>query len=246
MNTTPRLCVAVLALSCIALGAAAPSAFSARSGSAEFTRLRMHLEVDLPNAPQLPLAEPQAVDLLDLPAEIVLEAISERPLRVLRVVSPGGSTVLGLGYSRGAGLAGSEISMETEGKSLREVLARYPVGTYKVHGLTWDGDSISGSVELSAHFPGQFTAGFEGKPRTVQIQSAELSWSPSRLAESYQLEIESESLNAEFSVRLPASATSFLIPVQLLAPDATYEYSLSVKGDTDNELEVEGSFTTAP
>jgi hypothetical protein len=247
MKTTHRLGVAVLSLSCIAMGAGAPPAPGARGPTAEFASLRLHLEVDLQGAVGLPSSTAlQAVDLLDQPAEVSLEAVTELPLRWLRMVDPHGKTVLRLSCARAGGLGGSELSLETEAESLRELLARYPLGTYQVQGLTMDGQPMAGSVELSGAFPGCFTAGFEGNPRKVPVHAAELTWSPAHAAAGYELEIENEGLGFEFSVRLPATATGFSIPAQLLVPAEGYEYSLNVQGDTDNELEVEGSFATVP
>jgi hypothetical protein len=44
--------------------------------------------------------------------------------------------------------------------------------------------------------------------------------------------------------QLPAWQTSYTLPPDMLQPGETYEYSLVVQGDTDNELEIEGKLLT--
>ena len=56
--------------------------------------------------------------------------------------------------------------------------------------------------------------------------------------------MEQQGRGLSFEIELPDWQSSFTIPAELLRPNTAYDYSLAVEGDTDNELEVEGTFTT--
>ena len=242
MKSMTRISPILLVLPCLAMGS--PRGDGDRGVPRAFEVLALHLEVDLPANPSLAAASDAA--LLDLPAEIVLELQADAPLRSLRVVAPDGKTVLGARYARGGGTSGVEIAIESEAESLRALLEEFPEGRYDVLGLGWDGSSFHGEVDLEARFPGAFAAGLAGGPVPVPADAAELTWSSSAGAAGYELEVECEELGTEFSVMLPAAANGFAIPAALLAPGHAYEFSLAVKGDTDNELEFEGTFATSP
>lgn len=217
-----------------------------RTQSLPFDDLRMHLEVDLP-ARRGPDADRPALprSLLELPAEVVLEASSNSGLASIRLMDSAKRTILRFDCADAMPLGVSELILETEGVTLGEVLRQYYPGDYRLEGTTIDGGRIEGTVKLSDRFPGFFTVlsplpGGAPSPGDVTI-----SWTPSRGAARYVLEVEQDELGFVFETRLPPWQTSFTIPAQVLQPGESYEYSLVVQGDTDNELEVEGGFVTA-
>ena len=238
MNRTFTL--GALTISALFLGAhAAPSAGRART-ALEFEELGMHLEVDLTGS-----GLPARSVLLGLPAEVVIACSSPRPLARLRVLDPALRTVLELDLrERGAcGLAAVEI--ESEAATLRDALREYPQGSYLVEALAVDGATIAGRAVLSARFPPAIEVLAPAPGATVPFGDVRIEWTPSAGAARYAIEIEQEELGLELSFELGPGATSFDVPVQVLQPGRAYEYSLAVRGDTDNELEVEGGFVTA-
>ena len=213
-------------------------------GSTTFEELKMHLEVDLPTR-STALHGRGALSLLDLPAELVLEARSPYALARVDLVDDAGETVLSLDYAKRAALGVSELALETEGVDLRSVLRAFPPGSYSVIATTMDALSIEGTVELSARFPAPFSVLSPSPGELVPARDLTIAWTPSAGALRYVLEIEQDELGFTFETRLPPWTTHFTVPIQVLQRGETYDYSLVVQGDTDNELELEGTFVVA-
>ena len=211
-----------------------------------FEQLSLHIEIDLPSiwSPGH-VNDPPLRSYLDFPAEVVLVASAPRGFGRLRVLNSARETVFDLDLRREAACGLSEIELESEGATLRDVLQDYPGGEYLVQAVTVDGVPLEGVVTLTPQFPGFFAALAPSPDEMVPFGDVTIAWTPSRGAVVYELEIEQEELGFGFTIELPASQTSFQLPVQILQPGRAYEYSLAVKGDTDNELEVEGGFRTA-
>jgi hypothetical protein len=212
--------------------------------SATFEELRMHLEVDLPPRSTAPHGG-GAVSLLELPAELVLEASSPYRLATVDLVDAAGDTVLTLDYAERSALGVSELALETEGVALRSVLRAFPPGRYAVIATTMDGLSVEGTVELSGRFPAPFSVLSPSPGGPVPAGDVTIAWTPSAGAVRYVLEIEQDELGFSFETRLPPWTTQFTVPIQVLQRGETYDYSLVVQGDTDNELELEGTFVVA-
>ena len=104
---------------------------------------------------------------------------------------------------------------------------------------------MRGSVYLSHELPGPFAVVSPLPDAVVATREATLAWTPSSRAARYILEIEQHELGFRLEVALPPLETSFTIPSGLLRTGERYEYSLTVEGDTDNELEIEGTFRVA-
>lgn len=207
-----------------------------------FEELSLHLEVDLPAAHSHSVL-PRS--LLELPAEVVLEASALQGLARLRLVDREERTVLQLDCSQAMALGVSDLSLETEGVTLGAILREYRLGRYHVEGTTIDGRRVEGTLELSDRFPGLFRVLSPLPGEAPAAGDVTIAWTPARGAARYVLEVEQDELGIVFETRLAPGQTSFIVPAQLLVPGEIYEYSLLVQGDTDNELEIEGSFRTA-
>ncbi|MFN0007076.1 MAG: hypothetical protein ACKVXR_04140 [Planctomycetota bacterium] len=201
-----------------------------------FDEVTMHLEVDLPYPVR---------SLIDMPTEVVLEVASPFALAHLRVVSPHGRVVFELERPDAVSTGLAEISLECEGNSLRDVLREFPPGEYRVQATTLKGLPVEGIARLSNRFPGLFAAVAPIDGEVVPEGDVTIEWTSSRGAARYVLEVEQEESGFTLEVALIPGETRFTVPAQLLRPGVTYEYSLAVQGDTDNELEVEGRFATA-
>ena len=222
----------------VSWGGSALFAKNARPRPTAFEELKMHIEVDLPS-PAL------AGFPLDFPAEVVLEASSEHRFAAIQVMDHAGRPVLALDCPSSRTLGISELALDCKDVTLRDALREYPPGNYLVQATTVDGASIEGTAKLERGFPGFFAVVSPLPQQVVRSENVTISWTPSRGASRYELEIEQDEIGFVYKVRLPPWQTSFELPARTLEPGTTYEFSLTVQGDTDNELEVEGSFVTA-
>lgn len=239
------ICIGIALALGLAWGAASPTSGNAGAQAAVFETLRMHLEVDLPSrwagaeqAPALPGG------LMALPAEVVLETEAAAGLARLRVKNLAGEVLVRLDCPTGAALGVSELALEWEGDTLAEALDTFPPGDYVVEAITVDGRALEGRVRLQSGFPGLFAVVSPLPGEIVPADGATLAWTLPRGAAGYTLEIEQPELGFALEVGLAPWQTSFTVPAELLEPGRTYEYSLAVQGDTDNELELEGAFAT--
>jgi hypothetical protein len=241
--------VRVLKGTCLALSALALAASLVASSQpqqrAELGEVRLRLEVDLPPAWSPDGRSLRPFGLAQLNAEVALEAEGEEALRELRLLDRTGAVLLELATPPAPRLGAHEIEFGSEEASLALILREFPAGPYTVDGRTVSGRRVSASVELSHGLPGLFTVLAPRPNEVVPLSQATLSWSESAGAARYVLEVEQDELGFSLEVVLPPWITSFTVPEALLEPGVSYEYSLAVQGDTDNELEVEGSFHTA-
>lgn len=233
--------VGVVVIGCAAWCNATLRASSSRS-RAEFESLKMHIEVDLQplGSAHAPTRSP-----LDLPAEIVVEASSPSRLASIRVMDSARRVLLRVDCPIAKTLGVSDLELGYEG-TLRDVLREYPAGYYAIEATTVDGQSLSGTARLQDRFPGLFSVVAPQPDQLVALDDVVIAWTPARGAVRYTLEIEHDASGFSLEVTLPPSQTSFPLPGSMLRPGEAYEYSLAVQGDTDNELELEGRFVTAP
>lgn len=239
MNTNS---LGVLGLACLLLapGEASPRPGPARLGA--FEELSLHIEVDLPSPDfrwpghALPLAA-----ISGLAAEVVLELETDEPLASLRLLR-GTREVLALGSAPESRLGIHELSLEAEGGTLAQLLEAYPPGDYEVEALTLAGDRLRGTARLGAAFPGPFRVLSPAAGDVLPPGDVLLTWSPARSAACYVLEIEQEQSGFSLELRMQPGERRCVIPAQVLRAGETYDYSLTVQGDNDNELELEGRF----
>src|SRR5688572_30288375 len=233
-----------LALCALALGASLVAS-SLPQPRAELGEVRLRLEVDLPPAWSLNGRSLRPFGLEELTAEVALEAEGEEALRELRLLDRSGAVLLEFTTPPAPRLGAHEIEFGSQEASLARLLREFPAGPYTVDGRTVSGRRVSASVDLSHGFPGLFAVLAPRPDEVVPLSQATLSWSKSAGAARYVLEVEQDELGFSLEVVLPPWTTSFTVPEALLESGVSYEYSLAVQGDTDNELEVEGSFHTA-
>jgi hypothetical protein len=234
---------------CLALFAGALGASLVASSlpepRAELGEVRLRLEVDLPPAWSPDGRSVRPFGLEELTAEISLEVEADEALGSLRVLRPSGDVLLELATPPAPRLGAHEIEFGSQEANLAHLLREYPAGPYIVEGQTSSGRRVSASVNLSHGFPGLFTVLAPRPDEVVPLSQATVTWSQSAGAARYVLEVEQEQLGFSLEVVLPPWTTSFTVPEALLEPGVSYEYSLAVQGDTDNELEIEGNFHTA-
>ncbi len=246
MKHTTLGALGVVALLGLSLSRVTPAG-DAEPAATTFQELKLHFEVDLPTpwSVDSPSTAPPA-SWRGLRAELVLEAVAEDGLRELRMSSSSGQRVFGLACPNARTLGVAELTLECQADRLDQALLEYPPGEYFVEGTTLDGAPVAGTVRLSHEFPGPFAVVSPLPGAAVAAESATFAWTASRGAVRYVLEVERDETGFQFEITLPPGRTTFALPPGVLAPGEEYEYSLLVQGDTDNELEVEGSFFTFP
>jgi hypothetical protein len=246
MNKKLTVASGLAALLFLAGGALARLARVPEAPVAAFEELSMHLEVDLPSpfggAPGHAAA---GAPLIGLPAEVVLEAALPEGCVELCVLDGAGKSLVRLACPDRGALGVSEVALECEGATLADALRAMPPGDYRVEALTVNGGRVEGRVTLHDGFPGLFAVVSPLPGEVVSAKEVTLTWTPARGAARYTLEVEQAELGFELETSLPPWQQSFTLPSALLEPGRTYEYSLAVRGDTDNELEIEGTFVTA-
>lgn len=209
-----------------------------RPQTLSFEELSLHLEMDLPPGTS------STRSLVEMPTEVVLELRSSSGLSELQVTGPTGRIVFALERPWTASSGVSELSLECEGASLREVLREFPPGDYFVRATTVDGLPVAGIARLHSRFPGLFAVVSPPDGEVVPEGGVTIAWTASRGAARYVLEVEQDESGFALEIALPPEHTSFTVPAEILRPGQAYEYSLTVEGDTDNQLEIEGGFVT--
>jgi len=209
------------------------------AGPGDFEDLRLYIEVDLPSVP----LGTRTIDFSSLAAELSFEARAPVALRELCILEPNGAEAMRL-LQPNKTVSTREMSMELEGGSLSTLKAEYPEGWYRVEALTVKGELVTGSVRLEHKLPGPFAV--LGPDPGVDVPFGEnvtVAWTPSAGATRYLLEVENDLAEFSINLALPPSQTRFTLPGSLLVSSGEYDISLTVEGDTDNQLEFESRFT---
>lgn len=177
-------------------------------------------------------------------AELALSVRATAGIERLRLLDAYGCVVAVVNQPKKSACGMMELDLEWEGATLTELLNEYPPGAYQIQALSIDGESIERCVHLYARFPAPFAVTSLPPDAVVPHHDVTLSWTPARGAVRYVLEVEQPESGFELTLVFPPTETKFTLPAVLLEPNRPYEYSLVVQGDTDNELELEGRFTT--
>lgn len=246
MNDRTFLALCTLAALALPGAGGAPAPVDRAPRPLAFERLQLHLEVDLPAPGRGGRDGLRRGSILDLDAELVFEAESPVALRHLRVLDSSNATILEIACPSAPLAALAELSFECEEVPLGRALAEYPAGEYRVEGTAVSGAPVRGTAHLSHEFPGPVAVLAPHPAEVVAGGDVEFSWTAAGGAARYVLEVEEPGGDFSLELELPRSRTRVTLPGALLGADRRYEYSLAVQGDTDNELEVEGAFVTAP
>ena len=199
-------------------------------------------------------------------AEVVIEVeAGDAGLRTLLVISPQGRIVARFnapvpGYR--------EFYLESPESGLDAITAAYPEGSYLLVGTSTARDQLVGLVELSHELPEAPAILTPPADSTVSPdEDLVISWEPVDGADDYIVELElveedegegngegegdgegeegDEGLDVELAFEVSADITAITIPAALLSPGSTYEVSVAVEGeDNDNLTEVETEFAT--
>lgn len=178
--------------------------------------------------------------------------------RKMRVLAPDNRKVFEVkALSSGADLGFTELFTESEepafdeGFSFDELFELFPEGEYAFIGMTVDNERIAGLATLTHDVPGgPVLLGPSGD--AVDPNATVISWDPppaplagTPVIVGYQVIVEREDPLREFSVDLPASASSVTVPPEFMEPGTEYEFEVLAIETSGNQTISEGEFETA-
>jgi hypothetical protein len=180
--------------------------------------------------------------------EIVITAkpLTDLGLKQLSIISPHWRKVLEVDAPlRSRGLR--EFLFESPEPSDARILASYPEGDYLYFGVATNDTAFYGAAELAHQLPGATIILAPAADQQVSAGSLTIRWAAVADAAQYIVEVENESADPEqsFSVNLPASVTSFLVPEALIVPASDYQIGVATVHENGNVVFVEASFSTA-
>jgi hypothetical protein len=164
----------------------------------------------------------------------------------LSVVAPDGRTVFDL-TSPPSGLGLRQFVIESpEPKDRAAIQKAFPAGTYVVRGHMVDGRDLESSAVLSHELPA--TAGFVHPAvdaEDVPVENLVIRWKGVAGIAGYEIEVEDEEAGTVVTARLPARATSFVVPAGFLEAGGDYVLAIGTVATDGNKSFVETSFMTA-
>jgi hypothetical protein len=149
----------------------------------------------------------------------------------------------------------TELFFEGEEPSLAELplkdfLALFPEGEYRVVGRTVDGQEIVGASELSHEIPPAPDVVTPREGAVTNPDDTVIDWSPVdepagiEIA-GYQATVELEEPLRVFSVDLPADVTKVTVPAEFLMAGMEYKLEVLAIADNGNQTITEATFSTA-
>lgn len=186
-------------------------------------------------------------NLLDKDAEVKFEVTAGKAgLAALKVVAPDGRTVVDV-KAPDSKLGLRHLALESpEPTNDGRVQTDFPAGVYTFSGRSTDGAALTGKATLSHAFP---DATAFVRPRAdadkVPRKGLQISWAAVKGLDAFVVVIEQESSGREVRAKLPASATSFVVPEGFLQPGTEYKLAIGSVAKDGNASFIETSFTTA-
>jgi hypothetical protein len=211
------------------------------------------------------------VELNDTDGDLGLHAaIDGGPYVVLEIEDPGGRTILKVAAQGRLARQGlTQLSFESAEPSFDELapekfFQRFPEGVYEIEGTTANGKKFKSKVRLShvlaapasnVRVSGEAVAencDAAGLPSIPLGDPVVVSWDPVTTSHptigragavavvQYQFFIERGA--AKFSVDLPPTVTSFLVPPAIVAGVGTYKLEIIARTATGNNTAVENCF----
>ena len=179
--------------------------------------------------------------------EVVLEIKSgSTGVDRLSVVAPDGRTVFELTCPQ-AMLGLRQFVIESpEPKDRATVQKAFPAGTYVVRGHLVDGRELESSVTLGHELPATVGVVHPAKDaEDVPVEDLVIRWNGVAGVAAYEVEVEDEEAGTVVTARLPARATSFVVPNGFLEAGGDYTFAIGTVAASGNKSFVEASFTTA-
>jgi hypothetical protein len=218
--------------------------------------------------PEIPLSKARIiVEFNDTARDVGVQVLLDgEPWSTLEIFDPSERRVLEITSKRSLRRQGlTELFFESSEPSLDDLpldrfLARFPAGKYEMEAETIDGVELTGTAVLTHVIP----AGPEilspvspdDNPPLVDPNDLTIEWAPvtetidgsKRITMAgYQVIVEQVDPLRVFSVDLPASATSVMVPPGFLVqPGALHKFEVLAIEKSGNQTITEGEFVTLP
>ncbi|MCI0586197.1 MAG: fibronectin type III domain-containing protein [Planctomycetes bacterium] len=185
-------------------------------------------------------------NVVDNDADVILRLDSGVGLKSLKVVGPDGKKVMGLATSGNPIVGHRRVEMESTEPASTAVLAAFPEGRYRFHGVSVGGERLFGEATLSHALLAAPTVTSPASGATdVPLTGVTASWTPTPGVTRYIVEVEEEDVEtSSLVVSVPGTSTSFAIPDGWLLPGTTYQIGVGAVGPNGNVTVYEHLFTT--
>ena len=182
----------------------------------------------------------------DKDVEVVFDATGgDEGLASIKVVAPDGRTVIDF-KAPDTKLGLRHFQFESpEPKNDGSLQADFPAGEYTFTGTTVTGIKLQSKAKFNHKLPDTVTL---VRPtvneKGVPTKGLKIAWSQAKHIISYVVTIEQEESGFELTVKLPAAASTFVVPDGLLQAKTRYKLAIGTVSQEGNSSFVETSFTT--
>jgi hypothetical protein len=180
--------------------------------------------------------------------EAVFEAIAgEDGLSKLAIVAPDGRTVVEFAAPGHGAMGMRQFRFESpEPKNAAALEKAFPEGEYTFTGSTSSGAQFRDKATLSHKLP-RTTSFVSPKEdaHNVAAKNLKISWAPVKNVAGYTVELDPSKTSAHLEMKLPATATSFVVPEGILAPGGKCQLGIGTISRDGNVSIIETTFTVA-
>src|SRR3954463_14807925 len=180
--------------------------------------------------------------------EAVFEAIAgEDGLSKLAIVAPDGRTVVEFAAPGRSAMGMRQFRFESpEPKNAAALEKAFPEGEYTLTGSTSSGDQFRDKAKLSQKLPP--TTSFvapKADAHNVAAKNLKISWAPVKNVAGYTIELDPSKTSAHLEMKLPATATSFVVPEGILATGGKCQLGIGTISREGNVSFIETTFTVS-
>ncbi len=180
--------------------------------------------------------------------EAVFEAIAgDDGLAKLTIVAPNGRTIVDFSAPDRAATGMRQFRFESpEPTDVAALRKAFPEGGYTFSGSTASGARFKDTATLTHKLP-PTTSFISPKPRAhnVAAHKLKITWAPVKGVAGYTVELDPSKSSAHLEMKLPASATSFVVPAGILTPGGKCQLGIGTISNDGNVSVIETTFTTA-
>lgn len=180
--------------------------------------------------------------------EAVFEAIAgDDGLTKLTVVAPDGRTIVEFASPGHATMGMRQFRFESpEPTDVAALKKAFPEGEYTFTGTAPSGAQFQDKATLKHTLPP--TTSFvspKADARNVSTHDFRITWAPVKGVAGYTIELDPSKSSAHLEMKLPASATSFVVPEGILTPGGKCQLGIGTISSSGNISVIETTFTTA-
>lgn len=176
-------------------------------------------------------------------ATVVVQAEIEDDLRTVEIFDPAGNRAFSLYAEGGLSSSMSGFVFETQETGYQELFDAYPAGEYFFSATRADGRPAVGSAVLSHTLLRSPRITYPTEGQVVPLAGLTVTWDPAPGATAYRVVLE-QGESDNLRVDLPASVTSFAVPLGVLEPGLLSHVEVGVVAQNGNSSLTEVEFTT--